>query len=454
MGRVEVSVLPSPVAISAMRPWWRTMPPIICTSKCRWPSVRRAASRTTANASGRMSSSVSPFARRSRNSAVRARRASSDSAFVPASSALIFTTTFFSRRSSASLESKMRPRTLKGRSLGDRQRHLRSRWIEERADGFALVDTADRLREERGDRQDTHLLVVAHRWRHRAGIRGDELHDTARRETLGGVVAKNAMRAGGPDLIDAALLQDPHRVQLRRATVDLVIDDDRAFAVDVADHSHDLAATAVVAVRLLHEHEWDVQHLADPARLVRIAEVGYDERTLVGGRLHDRAEVLDDQVTRRQLVPRDAEEALDLHLVHVHGEEGIRSRDGDDVREQARGAAHAVLVLLVAPAVGVVGHDRGDAPRRSALERIDHDEQLHDRVAHRGTGEGLDHEHVVFAHVLVDLHEDVVVRELEDLGRSQRDLEGTADVARKRWMSVAGVDGQSPVHGSPSARGE
>src|SRR3989475_3739382 len=262
-----------------------------------------------------MSSSVSPLARRSRNSDVRARRASSESAFVPASSALIFMTTFLSRRSSASLESKMRPRTLKCRSLGDRQRHLRSGWIEERAHRFAFVDPADRLREERGDGEDAHLLVVAHRWRHRAGIGRDELHDTAGGEALGGVVAENAVRASGPDLIDAALLKDPDRVQLGRPPVDLVVDDDRALAVDVADDADDLAATAVVTVRLLHEHERDVQHLADPARLVRIAEVGYDERALVRRRFHDGAQVLDEEVARGQLVTGDAEEALDLHLM-------------------------------------------------------------------------------------------------------------------------------------------
>src|SRR6059058_2624070 len=55
-GRVAVSVLPSPVFISAIEPSWRTIPPISWTSKWRWPSVRRAASRVSANASGRRSS--------------------------------------------------------------------------------------------------------------------------------------------------------------------------------------------------------------------------------------------------------------------------------------------------------------------------------------------------------------------------------------------------------------
>src|SRR5881396_1485456 len=51
-GSVATSVLPSPVAISAILPSWRTMPPISWTSKGRMPTVRRAASRATANASG------------------------------------------------------------------------------------------------------------------------------------------------------------------------------------------------------------------------------------------------------------------------------------------------------------------------------------------------------------------------------------------------------------------
>src|SRR5436190_9276840 len=65
-GRVAVRVFPSPVFISAIAPSRRTMPPISCTSKWRWPRVRRAASRQSANASGRRSSSGSPLRARSR----------------------------------------------------------------------------------------------------------------------------------------------------------------------------------------------------------------------------------------------------------------------------------------------------------------------------------------------------------------------------------------------------
>lgn len=55
---------PSPVFISAIRPWWRMTPPTTCTGKWRICSTRLAASRQAAKASGRMSSRLSPSASR------------------------------------------------------------------------------------------------------------------------------------------------------------------------------------------------------------------------------------------------------------------------------------------------------------------------------------------------------------------------------------------------------
>src|SRR5213083_2045158 len=80
-GSVATSVLPSPVAISAILPSWRTMPPISWTSKGRMPTVRRAASRATANASGSSASTDSPASRRFLNSSVFARSSASPSAW-------------------------------------------------------------------------------------------------------------------------------------------------------------------------------------------------------------------------------------------------------------------------------------------------------------------------------------------------------------------------------------
>src|ERR671917_297038 len=84
---VAASVFPSPVFISAILPSCSTMPPMTCTSKGRIPKVRLEVSLTTAKASGRMPSRVSPFSSLSRNSSVFALRAASESASISGSSA-------------------------------------------------------------------------------------------------------------------------------------------------------------------------------------------------------------------------------------------------------------------------------------------------------------------------------------------------------------------------------
>src|SRR5438105_3570871 len=101
-GSVATSVLPSPVAISAIVPSCSTMPPMSWTSKCRMLSVRRAASRHTAKASGSTSSTPSPSATRLRRSSVLPRRAASSRACMVGSSALISATTGIIRFTSRS----------------------------------------------------------------------------------------------------------------------------------------------------------------------------------------------------------------------------------------------------------------------------------------------------------------------------------------------------------------
>ena len=140
-------------------------------------------------------------------------------------------------------------------------------------------------------------------------------------------------------------------------------------------------------------------------------EVGHDDEVL---------EVLVDEVVREhvdggQLVDRDVEEALDLALVEVHRQDPVGAGDGDHVGDQAGRDRDARLVLLVRPAVGVERDDRRDPPGARALEGVDHDQELHDRLVDR-VGRRLDEEDVLLADVVEDLDEDVLVRELEDLG--------------------------------------
>ena len=102
----------------------------------------------------------------------------------------------------------------------------------------------------------------------------------------------------------------------------------------------------------------------------------------------------------RQIVHRNVEEALDLGGVQVHGQHPVGAGGGEHVGHQLGGDGVTGLGLAVLPGIAVVGDDRGDAAGGGALQRVDHDEQLHEIVVHRGAG-GLDHEHVAAADRLV-----------------------------------------------------
>ncbi len=143
----------------------------------------------------------------------------------------------------------------------------------------------------------------------------------------------------------------------------------------------------------------------------------------------------------RELVDRDVEEALDLALVEVHGEQPVGARDADHVGDEAGRDGHSRLVLLVGAAVRVVRHDRRDAPGAGALEGVDHDEQLHDRLLDRPAG-GLDEEDVLLADVVDDAHEDVLVGELEHLGRAQLRAQVARDAVGQQRVGVAAVEAQ------------
>ena len=74
------------------------------------------------------------------------------------------------------------------------------------------------------------------------------------------------------------------------------------------------------------------------------------------------------------------------------------------------------LRLLVLLGVAVVRHDGGDAGGRRAAQRVDHQQQLHDRivdaVARRRLADRLDDENFRTADVLADLDARLFVLEL------------------------------------------
>ena len=192
---------------------------------------------------------------------------------------------------------------------------------------------------------------------------------------------------------------------------------------------------------LLDERDRAADHVGEVPRPLGEAEVGRDDHRV--DQLH-RPEVVGQREHRRQLVDRDAEEALDLAGVQVHRQDAVGAGHLEQVGQQARRDRDARLVLLVGAAVGEVRDDGRDAAGRGPLERVEHDEQLHHALVDRRAGR-LHDEDVVLAHVLVDLDEDVLVAELEDLGLAERHAQVRTDVPRELWMRVAREDRELAV---------
>ena len=249
----------------------------------------------------------------------------------------------------------------------------------------------------------------------RSGSGTESVRTTSRRlrgrDPVDGRVAQDAVRGAGVDLGHALALERADDLDQRAGGVDLVVDDDRALAADVADDVHQLGPVEVADAPLLDDRQRRVEQLGERPGALGEAEVGDDDQVL------DLlvAEVVREHVDRGQLVDRDVEEALDLALVEVHRQDPVGAGDRDHVGDQAGRDRDARLVLLVRAAVGVERDDRGDPPGAGALEGVDHDQQFHDRLVDRVAGR-LDEEDVLLADVLEDLDEDVLVRELEDLG--------------------------------------
>ena len=105
----------------------------------------------------------------------------------------------------------------------------------------------------------------------------------------------------------------------------------------------------------------------------------------------------------------------------------------------ARGPCAPVLT-----GVAEVGNHRGDAAGRSALERIDHQQQFHDAVVGRCTGR-LNDEDILAAHVLENLDIDLAIRKAAYGGVAERRLQVVGDVLRQDRIGVAAEQHQLTV---------
>ena len=86
------------------------------------------------------------------------------------------------------------------------------------------------------------------------------------------------MGGAGVDLGHALALEGPDDLDERAGRVDLVVDDDRPLATDVADDVHQLGPVEVADPPLLDDRQRRVEQLGERPGPLGEAEVGDDDR--------------------------------------------------------------------------------------------------------------------------------------------------------------------------------
>ena len=140
-----------------------------------------------------------------------------------------------------------------------------------------------------------------------------------------------------------------------------------------------------------------------------------------------------------QVVHRDVEEPLNLRRMQVHRQHAVGAGLGDQVGDQLGADRRARRGLPVLPRVTEIRDHRGDPPRGRTAQRVQRDQQLHQRVVRREGGR-LHHEDVLAADVLLDLDEHLHVGEAADRGARQRQVECPGHCLGERTIAVAGDD--------------
>ena len=122
--------------------------------------------------------------------------------------------------------------------------------------------------------------------------------------------------------------------------------------------------------------------------------------------------------------------------VEINRQHPVRARHRDQVRDQLGRDRRARTGFPVLPGIAEIGHDRGDPSRRRALQRVDHDQQLHQIVVGRKGGR-LDDEGVAAAHVLQNFYKYFEISKASYVAAGQRLAEISGNSLCDFWVGVA-----------------
>src|SRR5579884_1826711 len=127
------------------------------------------------------------------------------------------------------------------------------------------------------------------------------------------------------------------------------------------------------------------------------------------------------------MIDRDIEKTLNLSGMKIDREDPVDPRYGDQVGDQLCGNRDPRLVLPVLSCITVIGDDGRDLLRRSALEGIDENQQLHNVVVDR-LGGRLNDKNIAAADIFIDLDEDLSIAEGGDDRMAERNTQIVTDL--------------------------
>ncbi len=270
----------------------------------------------------------------------------------------------------------------------------------------------------------------------RQRVRDDGRRDAAVLQAVHRRAGQHAVRRRDDDVLRAVVEEQFGRLGDRAAGVDHVVDEDAGLAGDLADDLADLDLVGDVRVAALVDDRQAAAEAVGPALGdAHPAGVRRDDDEVAVAPL--RLDVVGEQRQREQVVDRAVEEALDLRGVQVDRHEPVGAGGLEHVGDQARADRLATPVLLVLAGVRVEGQHDGDALGRGALERVHHEQRLHQPGVHRRR-DALHDEGVGAAHRLLEAHEDLAVGELVGAGRHRVDAERGADLLRELGVGAPG----------------
>ncbi len=248
------------------------------------------------------------------------------------------------------------------------------------------------------------------------------------------------MRRRHDDILRTVREQGVRRRTDRATRVDHVVDQHTHPALDV---THDLVhrdlVRHVLVTPLVHDRQRRVQPVAPTVGDPHPTRVRRHDRQL--GPVDLRTHVVRQDRQREQVVHRTVEEALDLVRVQIHREDPVRTRRLHQIRDQPRRDRLTALVLLVLTGIPVERHDHRDRTGRRALQRVQHDQLLHDPLVDRSRV-ALDQEAVRATCRLLEPHIDLTVGEIERLRRHETDSQLMGDLLGQLGVGAAGEEHQ------------